>query len=73
MRVVELMPGCPHFVLIAKLHCGRRAPELHERRVGAVAKAQELSVDSATLPRQTCMKVTGPAVGCELAGAQADS
>jgi hypothetical protein len=51
MGIVQLLPGCPHLILVAQLCGGRSATKLDESRIRAVAKSQQLAVDPPKLPR----------------------
>jgi hypothetical protein len=51
MRLMQGTPPFSHRMHIAELPCCRRATELDEGRVGAVAEIEQVRVDPPTLPR----------------------
>jgi hypothetical protein len=50
MGFVELTPSGAHLALVAELSSRRRPAELHECRIRAISKIQQLGVDAPTLP-----------------------
>jgi hypothetical protein len=51
MRIVELLPGLPHLILVPQFRGGWSATKLDESRIRAVSKIQEPGVDPPKLPR----------------------
>jgi hypothetical protein len=50
MSFMEAAPAVANLALIAQLARGRGTTELHERRVGPIAKGEQFRVDRPTLP-----------------------